>query len=227
MNTLGDVGHLMHLYLEDIDPGEPTTASEFLIQASAQLLSQKSDRNWIPVIVKEIGGDRYQVIGNSFIYAVAEAARLEKVWCIIAEDTPEAVEIAQVLAGEKIPKINLSKASRDEIKAALQYLIEQPGSPLKAVKIATALPRIDDAPRQYWTSFNPITTLKCGITKGKKLKALETVFYLTPEPMPEMITDAKLLETMTTAALKKMAKKKEISGYSKMKKADLVAALST
>lgn len=226
MNTLGDVGDLMHLYLEDIEPGEPTNTPEFLIQASAQLLNQKSERNWIPVVVKELGKDRYQVIGNSFIYAVAEAARLEKVWCIIAEDTAEAIEISQVLAGEKIPKINLSKASRDEIKAALQYLIEQPGNPLKAVKIATALPRIDDAPRQYWTSFNPILDLKCGITKGKKLKALETVFYLTPEPMPEVITDAKILETMTATELKKMAKKQGISGYSKMRKADLIAALS-
>lgn len=226
MSTLSDTGKLMHLYVEDIDPGDGTDSPEFLIQASAHLLNQKSSRNWVPVIVKETGEDAYEVIGNSFIFAVAEEAGLEKVWCIIAEDTEDAAEISKVLAGERTPKINLSKASRDEIKAALHYLIEQPGSVLKSVQLGKALPRIDDAPRQYWTSLNPITTLKCGITKGKKLKALETVFYLTPQPMPDVITDSEILNTMTATDLKKMAKKQGLSGYSKLKKAELVSLLS-
>ena len=157
---------------------------------------------------------------------MAEEAGLEKIWCVIAEDTEDAIEITKVLAGEVIPKINLSKASRDEIKAALQYLIEQPGSILKSVQLGKALPRIDEAPRQYWTSFNPIANLKCGITRGKKLKALETVFYLTPQPMPDIITDSKILNTLTATDLKKMAKKKGIVSYSKLKKAELVNLLS-
>lgn len=226
MSILGDTGKLMRLYVEDIDPGKGTDAPEFLIQASAHLLNQKSGRNWVPVIVKETGEDAYEVIGNSFIFAVAEEAGLEKVWCIIAEDTEDVAEITKVLAGELTPKINLSKASRNEIKATLHYLIEQPGSVLKSIQLDKALPRIDDAPRQYWTSLNPITNLKCGITKGKKLKALETVFYLTPQPMPDVITDSKILNTMTTTDLRKMAKKKGLSGYSKLRKAELVSLLS-
>ena len=225
MSTLSDTGKLMHLYLEDIDPGETTKVPEFLIQASAHLLNQKSCRNWVPVIVKETGEDQYQVISNFFIYAVAEKAGLEKVWCIIAENTEEAIEITQVLAGEKKPKINLSRASRDEIKTALQYLVEQPDSALKSVQISEILSRVAEAPRQYWTSLNPITNLECGITKGKKLKALESVFYLTPEPMPDIITEPQILDTMNTTELKKMARKKGLSGYSKMKRADLVAVL--
>ncbi|MEM7772021.1 MAG: Rho termination factor N-terminal domain-containing protein [Cyanobacteria bacterium P01_A01_bin.37] len=226
MSNLSDTGKLMHLYVEDIDPGSGTDSPEFLIQASAHLLNQKSGRNWVPVIVRETGEDAYEVIGNSFIFAVAEEAGLEKVWCIIAEDTDDATEITKVLTGEITPKINLSKASRDEIKSALQYVIEQPGSALKSVQLGKALPRIDEAPRQYWNSLNPITQLKCGITRGKKLKALEDIFYLTPEPMPDIITDSKILNTMTTTDLKKMAKKKELSGYSKLKKAELVSLLS-
>ncbi|HEY9879179.1 MAG TPA: Rho termination factor N-terminal domain-containing protein, partial [Leptolyngbyaceae cyanobacterium] len=131
-----------------------------------------------------------------------------------------------VLAGEVVPKINLSKASRDEIKAALQYLIEQPGGALKSVKLSVATNRIDEAPRQYWKSFEPITNLKCGITKGKKLDALKQVFYLTPQAMPDTITDAIILQTMTTSDLKTMAKKRGITGISKMKKDDLITALS-
>jgi Rho termination factor, N-terminal domain len=226
MTSLTDIGNLMHLYLDEIEPGEGTSAPQFLITASAQLLNQKGERNWIPVIVKEIGEDKYQVIGNSFIYAVAQEAGLERVWCIIADNQSDTAEITRVLAGETIPKINLSKASREEIMSALEYLIEQPGSALKTVKLAIATNRIDEAPRQYWKTLDPITSLKCNISKGKKLDALKQVFYLEPQPMPATITDVGILKTMTTADLKAMAKKRGIAGISKMKKDDLVEVLS-
>ncbi|MGG6295863.1 Rho termination factor N-terminal domain-containing protein [Leptolyngbya sp. AN02str] len=226
MSNLSDIGNLMHLYLDEIDPGEGTSAPEFLITASAHLLNQKGGRNWIPVIVKETGEDQYQVIGNSFIYAVAEEAGLERVWCIIADDSDDTAEVVKVLTGEEIPKINLSKASRDEIQAAIEYLISQPDSALKTVKAAIAVNRIDEAPRQYWNSFDPITGLKCGITRGKKLDALKQVFYLDPQPMPETITDVDILKGMSTSELKAMAKKRGITGISKMKKDDLVQLLS-
>ncbi len=225
MSSLSDVGNLMHLYLDEIDPGKGTDAPEFLILASAQLLLQKGERNWIPVIIKEIGEDKYEVIGNSFIYAVAEEAGLEKIWCIIAEDDEDTAKISRVLAGEEIPKINLSKASRDEIASALQYLVERPGSALKGIKLSVATNRIDEAPRQYWKSLNEITKLKCAISRGKKLDMLKQVFYLTPQPLPDVITDPALLNSMTAAELKKMAKKRDITGYSKLKKPELVDLL--
>ncbi|MEM1256164.1 MAG: Rho termination factor N-terminal domain-containing protein [Cyanobacteria bacterium P01_H01_bin.21] len=226
MASLSDIGNLMHLYLDEIEPGEATTAPDFLIQASAQILNEKCDRNWVPIIVKETGKDQYQVIGNSFVYAVVEEAGLDRVWCVIADDSDSTAEISKVLSGEEIPKINLSKASRDEITAALQYLIELPGSDLKKVKIATATNRIDEAPRQYWKTLDPIANLKCGITRGKKLNALKSVFYLTPQPMPEVITDPVLLKSLTATELKKMAKKRGITGYSKLKKNELINVLS-
>jgi hypothetical protein len=226
MSSLSDIGNLMHLYLDEIDPGNGTNAPEFLITATAQLLNQKSGRNWVPVIVKETGEDRYEVIGNSFIYAVAEAAGLERVWCIIADDSAETIEVTRALAQEDIPKINLSKATREEIAAALHYLVAQPGSVLKSVKVAVATNRIDEAPRQYWKTLDPIATLKCGITKGAKLKALEQVFYLTPQAMPETLTDRGILKTLTNGELKAMAKKRGILGLSTMKKDALVESLS-
>ncbi|MCF4966983.1 Rho termination factor N-terminal domain-containing protein [Nostoc sp. CMAA1605] len=226
MNSLSNIGNLMLLYLDEIDPGEGTKAPDFLIKASAHLLNQKGGRNWIPVIVKETGKDKYQVIANSFIYAIAEAAGLERVWCIISDGSDETVEVTKILAGEEMPKINLSKASRDEIMSALEYLVKQPGSVLTGVKPAIATNRIDEAPRQYWKTLEPIVNLKCGITKGKKLDALNQVFYLTPQPMPDTTHETSILKTMSTAELKAIAKKRGIAGISKMKKDDLVAVLS-
>ncbi|MEB3339215.1 Rho termination factor [Okeania sp.] len=179
MSSLSDVGNLMHLYMYKIESGEEINAPEFLILSTAKVLNETGGRNWIPVIVKEVGEDKYQVIGNSFIFAVAEAAGLEKVWCIIADESEETEKISKILSGEKTPQINLSTATRDEIKVALQYLIEKSGSKLKGVKLPVATNRIDEAPRQYWKDFKPITKLGCGITTAK-VNALKEVFYLTP-----------------------------------------------
>ncbi len=226
MSNLSDVGNLMYLDLEIIKSGETAKTSEYLITATANELSKTDGRNWIPLIVKEIAEDRYQVIGNSFIYTVAEIAGLEKVWCIIADNSQETAKVTKILAREETPKINLSTASRDEIRAALEFLIEKPNTVLKTVKIPIATNRIDEAPRQYWQDLKPITKLKCGITLGKKIKALEEVFYLTPESLPDIIQDPKILNTLTTKELKILAKKRKISGYSKLSKNKLVALLS-
>lgn len=222
---LDNIGDLMYLYTERITPGEIIDTPDFLIKSTAKALNELGGRNWIPVIVKETGEDEYQVIGNSFIYAVAEAAGLERIWCIIADDSEDTAKISKILAGEILPKINLTYATRDEIKAALEYLIEKPGSNLKGVQLAVATNRIDEAPRKYWKNLDPITNLKCRITKAK-LKDLKQVFYLTPEPLPEVIKDPVLLKTLTVTQLKKMAKSRGIAGFSKKSKDALVELLS-
>jgi hypothetical protein len=123
----------------------------------------------------------------------------------------------------------LSTASREEIKSALQFLIEQPNSPLKTVKLATATARIDEAPRQFWKSLDSIVALKCGITKGKGLDLLKTVFYLTPQSQQAAVIEEFSEETLklkTVSELKSLAKEKGIVGLSKMKKAELVKILA-
>ena len=221
--SLSNVGNLMCLYMHEISPGKSTDASEFLIKAAAKALIESGGRNWVPVIVKEIGEDEYEVIGNSFVYAIALEAGLEKVWCIVTDASSRTEVLTQILTGELIPKVNLSTATRDEIKAALQYLIEKPNSELKGVKLAIATNRIDAAQRKYWKNLEPIARLKCGITKGKKLDALKEVFYLTPDPTPQV---TKEVNAITLAQLREMAKNQGISGYTKKKKQELVDMLS-
>ncbi len=229
---LSNVGNLMCLYMSEIKPGEGTNAPAFQIKAGAKALMESGGRNWVPVIVKEIAEDQYEVIGNSFVYAIAEEVGLERVWCIVADSSERTFELTRILTGESIPRVNLSTATRDEIKEALQYLIEKPSSELKGVQLSIATNRLDEAPRKRWGNLEPITKLRCGITKGKKLDALKEVFYLTPEVVPEVTTTEVTTEAnnklnrLTIKQLKDMAKMKGISGYNKKKKQELIALLS-
>jgi hypothetical protein len=223
-----DIGTLKHLYLDEIEITNGTDAPDFLIKATAKLLQQKGGRNWLPVIVKEVAEDRYQVIANSFVYAVAEQAGVERVWCVIADTAEDVGVLSRVLTREETPKLNLSTAQREEIRSALQFLIEKPNSPLKTVKLATATDRIDEASRQFWKNLDPIVSLKCGITRGKKLDLLKTVFYLTPQSQPIAVSEAFLeddLKLKTVSELKNLAREKGITGLSSMRKSDLIRVL--
>ena len=185
MSNFDNIGKLMHLPLADIEPGEEFFESEFIITAAAEVIRQAGGHNWIPVIVKEIGDYQYQVVSNHFVYAVAQEAELERVWCIVIEAEPKSIEQVKILAREVSPKVNLTTASRDTILAALRYLIAEPGSALKGLDAVVAANRIAEANRKTWSSFSPITTLKCGITKGKKLDTVAKVFFLSePSPLP-------------------------------------------
>ncbi|BFM38532.1 Rho termination factor N-terminal domain-containing protein [Synechocystis sp. LKSZ1] len=176
-----DIGTLLHIYLDEIKPGQPTQAHRFLITSSAKAINEAGGRNWMPVIVKQTGAESFQAIANTFILAAAEEAGINKVWCIIADDTEATQNCAQLLAQEKIPRINLTTASREEIKLGLDYLIRRPVNPLVGVTLATALEKIDVPQRQSWkASLNEITGLKCAITKGKKLDIFKEVFYAEP-----------------------------------------------
>ena len=222
---------LMHLWLHEITVSDPTDAPQFVLDVVSQALSVSGGKNWIPVIVKEVSKGEYVVVANSFIYAAAENAGLEKVWCVIVDNEENAEYLTKVLAREIVPKLDLDNASYEQIQGALEYVSEKPNSALKGIKLLVAVNRIAESPRQNWKSLDELTKLKCGITKGKKLDALKEVFTLNVKSVKEPVEvnapkPIQSLDSLSLTELKAMAKDKKLKGYSKKTKAELVDLLS-
>ena len=192
MGKFDNIGQLVCLPLESIQSEQSVNESEFIVAAAADSVRATDGRNWIPLIVKEVREYEYEVVGNNFIYAVSHCAGLEKVWCIIIEPKDSLIEQVKLLAREIAPRVNLAHASRDTILSALRYVASQPASPLKGVDLTVATNRIQDSDRSAWKDLTPITKLSCGITKGKKLDALNSIFFVDeptpPPPAPDVVS---------------------------------------
>jgi len=181
MSNSENICKLMHLKLSKIESAEPCSESEFIIAGAAEAVLQAGNRNWIPIIVKETGDYQYQVVSNHFVYAVAQQAKLDLVWCIVIDPKPSNIEQAQILAREANPTVNLSIASKDTIIAVLKYLVKEHN--WKNVKPVEAANQIVESNREQWSDFIPLTKLKCNLTKAR-LGCIAQVFTLSPPPPP-------------------------------------------
>ena len=54
MKSSNSIGSLMHLLINEIDPGDRTNIHEFLLKATANILKKKGGQNWIPVMLKTL-----------------------------------------------------------------------------------------------------------------------------------------------------------------------------
>jgi len=181
MSNSENIGKLMHLKLSKIESAEPCSDSEFIIAGAAEAVLQAGNRNWIPIIVKETGDYQYQVVSNHFVYAVAQQAKLDLVWCIVIDPKPSNIEQAKILAREANPQVNLSTASKDTIIAVLKYLVKEHN--WKNVKPVETANKIVDSNREQWSDFTPLTKLQCGLTKAR-LDFIAKVFSISPPPPP-------------------------------------------
>jgi hypothetical protein len=182
MSNFDNIGQLMYLPLDKIDSEIEFTESEFILEAAVESVKEVNGRNWIPLIVQEVG-NKYKLVSNPFVYAVMHRANLEKVWAIVIDPDPKNIEQAKILSKEITPKINLSTASRSSIEAGLKFL------GIAGINIITATNKIEEADRETWKDLSPITKLKCGFTTQAKLEPLKKVFYIVP-PIEVVIPEA-------------------------------------
>jgi hypothetical protein len=228
MGSFDNIGQLVHLPLKSIQSEQKTSESEFLLSVASQGIKDADGRNWVPVIVKEVGDYQYQVVSNYFGYSVARYADMERVWCIVIDPSENHIEQARLLMREVKPKVNLSSASQELITEALRYIVAEFPVVFKGFDIAIAADKIATAKRSMWEDLNPILKLKCGITKGKKQDAFADIFFVLPAsplpPAPELVSikDANRDKIFDRLNYLKIC---EISGFETLNIDDLADAL--
>ena len=85
MMEYSDIGTFKHTYLDEIDV-KPTQRVNPKKVAEAAKRFKEEGRNWEPVILKETGPDRYEIIGNAHLYEAAKQAGFERLWTVIGDN---------------------------------------------------------------------------------------------------------------------------------------------
>jgi hypothetical protein len=214
MSEFSDLGRLVNLPLESITPAEGFSAPSFLgcrsrSSAKGNRRSQLGAVCWWPRLATTSTRPLATILSTQLL----ERPGWRGSGVSLSTQLRSRLEQAQILAREVVPKVNLTEAPRETILAALRYLAEQPGTPLKGVDVTIAAARIAEADRSWWQDLTPITKLGCKITRGKKLEALKEVFFLAPTAPPPSQKKSSKKSTASARAKKTSAtrsrKKKE------------------
>lgn len=83
-NFVSDIGSLKYTYLDEIDVKPQKVNSKKVAEAAKRF--KEEGRNWEPVILKETGPDRYEIIGNAHLYEAAKQAGFERLWTVIGDN---------------------------------------------------------------------------------------------------------------------------------------------
>jgi hypothetical protein len=160
-----------------------TDVPKDVVQAIAQQL-EKTQKNILPIIAREIGQDHYEAILNTQILEAAIQKKLDFVWCILVDEAMAAqIQIESwptatvtVKTPDSSPNlVNLKTASSADIEAAFKWIKTNQSGFTKIDPAAIAQAIVDYRQKKKITNLNFITTLKCGIGKAK-LPALVDTF---------------------------------------------------
>lgn len=83
-----DVGTQKYTYLDEINVKPQQVDQKKVAEAAKRF--KEGERNWEPVVIRETGTDRYEVVGNAHLYEAAKQAGFDRLWTIIAGDETKA-----------------------------------------------------------------------------------------------------------------------------------------
>lgn len=150
-----------------------SSAESMVINAIANELAI-SGQNVLPVMVKQLKEDKYDVVFNTQILMAARQAGLDFIYCIVVDD--EMAAQLKVEAGKNL-KVNLNRASEVELIAAFENIKSniaafnkiEPNAIARAIVQYRAVDRIN--------SLTFLTKLKCGIGKTKLPALVDRLIY--------------------------------------------------
>lgn len=165
-----EIGALITLWIDELVYDTTTKANPKAVESI-----KKQERNWVPAMVVQTGAEEYKVIGNDAIVAAAVEAGVDKIWCIIVDESPESEEAvkAQTEENHEEPKKEAStnevQQKRDFIRSKIGGLNTQPAKPTTK---KTTKPQPQLTYRQLQAKLkearaNGLTTIKLNLPKNK------------------------------------------------------------
>ncbi len=156
-------GKTIHLPISEVKGS--SVGNDILIKNLA-LHMKKTNKNFLPIIVKEIEENQYESCLNTPVLEAARLANLDLIWCIIVDN--DMFQQIEIEAG-KVIRIPLLSASEDDIIDLIEYVKKDERysrsiNKLDSQKAAKAIIKKREENTLYDLNF--LTDEKCGF--GKK-----------------------------------------------------------
>jgi DNA uptake protein ComE-like DNA-binding protein len=165
---LGQVLQLPCKFIQGTSSIEPMA-----IDAISRQLAD-TGKNVLPVMVKPLKKDKYEVVLNSQILVAAKQAKLDFIYCIVVDE-----EMAAQLKIEtgKLIKVNLNLATESELTSAFTNIKTNLTGFDKIEPAVIAKSIIAYRSSDRIKSLNFLTKLKCGIGKAKLSGLIDRLVY--------------------------------------------------
>ncbi len=153
-----ELGEILRIPIEFVENKSKVKLNTTLVKSLANKL-KASNKNILPIIVKQKSEDEYEAIYNTLILEAAKQAGLEFVWCIAVDEKMESQILAET--GELF-QVSLLDSSEKEIIEALNFARDTETA-LKKLEPAKVAKVIVSARTPSWKDLKPLSKLKCGV----------------------------------------------------------------
>ena len=166
-----ELGEILRIPSEFVETKSKVKLNTTLVKSLANKL-KASNKNILPIIVKQISEDEYEAIHNTLILEAAKQAGLEFVWCIAVDNQMETQILAET--GELF-QVSLLDSSEKEIIEALTFARDTETS-LKKLDPAKVAKVIVSARTPSWKDLKPLSKLRCGV--GAKAAPVLSQYFI-------------------------------------------------
>lgn len=153
-----ELGSLIRVPCECIESKSKEKFNKILLKNLSDQL-KISQKNVLPIFIKQIAEDEYEAIHNTLVLAAAKKAKIDFVFCIAVNDAMETQLLSET--GDML-RISLLDASEKEIIEVLNFAKEKEPK-LKRLQVEKVAKTIIEARTPSWSSLKTLSKLKCGV----------------------------------------------------------------
>lgn len=153
-----ELGQVTRIPIEFVTASSNLNLNPTLIKSLATKL-KASNKNILPIVIKQKAEDEYEAIHNTLILEAAKQAGLEFVWCIAVNSEMQSQVLAEL--GELF-QVSLLDSTEKEIIEALNFARDTETT-LKKIDPAKIAKVIVSARTPSWKDLKPLAKLKCGV----------------------------------------------------------------